>query len=132
MIVRGSTPTHVFVFPQAISLPHIKEVFITYVQDGRVVIDKRLADAEINTTTRTIEVQLSQDNTMGFVVYRKPKLNLVNIQLKIAFVDGTVCHSRVMREKVCNQLLDGCVYDDGTFYDDESDDKLDYDGGELA
>lgn len=126
MIVRGSTPTHVFNFPYSIN--NVKEAFITYKQDGRVVLDKRLADAKVDKTAKTISLRLTQENTMAFVVNRKPKDNIVEIQVKLLFNNGEVVHSHKIRERVQDGLLDAKAYAGGGSFDD---DEIIYDGGSM-
>lgn len=127
MIVRGSTPTHVFNFPH--SIDNVKEAFITYKQDGRVVLDKRLADAKVDKTAKTISLRLTQENTMAFVVNRKPKDNIVEIQVKLLFNNGEVVHSHKIRERVQDGLLDAKAYAGSGSFDD--DDSVIWDGGEF-
>ena len=131
MIVRGSTPTHVFNFPYSIN--NVKEAFITYKQDGRVVLDKRLADAKINKTAKTISLQLTQENTMAFVVNRKPKDNIVDIQVKLLFANGEVVHSHAIRERVQDGLLDAKAYagSSGGSSDFDDNDEIIWDGGSM-
>ncbi len=112
MIVRGTTPTHVFNIP--FSIDKITEAYITYEQDGRTVIDKRLDDIEADIFENTLTLQLTQDNTLGFVVNEKPRDNIVTIQIKLLFDSDIVCCSRPIRDWVVNAVRDGKIYADSS------------------
>ena len=46
MIIRGTTPYHNFILP--ILAEDIKEVYVTYLQNKEVILDKGKEDVEIN------------------------------------------------------------------------------------
>ena len=45
MLTRGTTPYHSFVLP--LSTADIGEMYITYLQNGNVIVEKALADIDI-------------------------------------------------------------------------------------
>lgn len=49
---RGSTPTHVFTL--SIPVEEIKSLRLTYVQGGKIVLDKTEADVKMSGATVTI------------------------------------------------------------------------------
>ena len=127
MIIRGTTPTHVFHIP--FSIAHVVEVYITYTQDNRVVVDKRLDDLKIDIHNNTLSLQLTQDNTLGFCFNNKYRDNIVLIEVKLLFDNNIICTSRPIRDKVVNQLRDGKIYADSAAT--PLGETVVYDGGEI-
>lgn len=107
MIVRGTTPLHTFALPFPIS--DISEVFVTYTQNDKVVIEKNRNDIEIDVETNTLFVPLSQDDTLTFKVYEKYVNNIVLIQMRVLMTDGSSCASEIIKERVSNVLKDGVI-----------------------
>lgn len=60
---RGTTPKHIFTFPFETSL--IKQLKITYVQRDKIILEKYLADCELDVNTAS--VTLTQEDTFLFV-----------------------------------------------------------------
>ena len=58
----GTTPKHTFTFPFETSL--IKELKITYAQKNKTVLEKHLADCEIE--TNSVSCTLTQEETFNF------------------------------------------------------------------
>ena len=57
MLTRGTTPYHSFLLPFAVE--DINEIYITYMQNNEVVIEKTLSDIEID--------NVDQDTLNGFI-----------------------------------------------------------------
>ena len=107
MIIRGTTPNHIFHIPFSIS--SVTDAYITYKQDGRVVIDKALKDLSVDLDNNTLSLQLTQDNTMGFCFNHKYRDNIVTIQIKLVFKNNIICLSRPIRDKILDQVRDSQV-----------------------
>lgn len=90
-MIRGTTPTHIFNIPLDASL--IKDVKITYVQGGEIVLERRAKDCEINGSTVT--VQLTQEETFKFNCNKK-----VYFQVRVLTTGGEVVASRVISADV--------------------------------
>ena len=59
----GTTPKHIFTFPFETS--KIKQLKITYVQRGKLILKKYLKDCEID--TNSVSVNLTQEDTFLFM-----------------------------------------------------------------
>ena len=58
----GTTPKHTFTFPFETDI--IQELKITYAQNNKIVLEKRLADCEIK--TNSVSCTLTQAETFNF------------------------------------------------------------------
>lgn len=125
MIIRGTTPTHVFHIP--FSIDGIVATYITYAQDDRIVVDKRLDEISADVFTNTITVNLSQDDTLAFSCKKKYSDNIVLIQIKLLYENDIVCVSIPIREKVVDIIKDGKIYVDSESA--KPGDVIVYDGG---
>lgn len=94
---RGTTPTHTF--KTNINLTEAR-VFVTYVQDGRTILEKTGQDVSV--TNNSVSVTLTQKETLAF----KPSKR-VNIQIRYVFQDGTAGASNVMNVEVSDVLKEG-------------------------
>lgn len=94
---RGTTPTNTF--KTSIDLTGA-EVFVTYAQGGKTVLEKSGADLEI--TEDAVSVRLTQADTLSFTAAQR-----VSIQLRCVFPDGTACASNIMGADVGAILKDG-------------------------
>lgn len=108
MIVRGTTPLHTFALP--FPIVDISEVFITYMQNDKIIIEKGKEDIEIDVENNTLFVPLSQDDTLAFLVHKRNYIdNIVLIQIRVLMDDGSSCASDIIRERVCDVLKDGVL-----------------------
>ena len=80
----GTTPTHTFTLPFEKEL--VADLRISYSQDKKVILTKKLSDVEI--VDNDINVTLTQEETFQF---KSKKMAIV--QLKIKTVDGQVFNS---------------------------------------
>ena len=93
-MIRGTTPTHKF-YADDINLENIEELYITYAQGKKVIIEKTLEDVELNTEENSISVFLTQEDTLKFKTtqwsYLYPNENkrdmMVEVQIRIKFND---------------------------------------------
>lgn len=92
----GTTPKHTFTFPFETSL--IKELKITYAQDKRIILEKYLADCEVDTDS--VSYQLTQEETFLFA----DTLN-VEIQVRVLTNAGEALASPV-RVVTADRCLD--------------------------
>ncbi len=86
MIERGATPLHTFTVDEDCRLAEV--IYITYVQHGRVVVEKTIND--ITVEEDTITVQLSQEDTLRF------DESETRIQIRARFPGGRAIKSEVM------------------------------------
>lgn len=77
----GGTPLHTFELEK--DLPNVADLLISYAQNERVILRKRLADCTLG--KNTISTRLTQDDTIRF-----NDTHRVTIQLKIKTDTGEV------------------------------------------
>ena len=95
-MLTGGTPLHVFELDRDTS--NIVAVLISYTQNGRVLLRKRLQDCEM--VGNKISTRLTQEDTLRFSEdYR------VKIQIKVKLDTGEVIPSDVITKTV-RQCLD--------------------------
>ena len=94
---KGGTPTHTFNVSIDTSL--IKEVKITYSQDGKALLSKRTGDCQIE--AGKILTRLSQEDTFLF-----DGSKFVNIQIRVLTHEGDVLPSKVITVSVAECLDD--------------------------
>jgi len=110
MIYRGTTPIHIFSFP--FTEDKVEVLYITYFQKGKVIFEKTLDDVTFDEINSTIEVQITQEETLAFEKYTfldKTRDSLVLIQIRTKLVDGECWVSEVMKERVGDVLKDGII-----------------------
>lgn len=128
MIVRGTTPYHSFVLP--LQVEDISYLYITYLQNGEVILDKNLSSGEIivenvvdeleNASMENLEneeaehycqatVHLTQEDTLKFTFYPAAIKNIAVIQLRILGVNGEAYASEPVRERIFGVLKDGVI-----------------------
>ena len=98
---RGTTPTHTFTVD--LDLTTAQEIYLTYEQEqGLEVyeIEKTKADMEI--TADTIQVKLTQAETLKFNTTTK-----VKIQFRAIFEDGNAVASNIMTASADEILKEG-------------------------
>lgn len=89
----GTTPTHTFKFPFDVSM--IKELKITYRQEGKIVLEKYSNNFHLY--DNTAEIKLTQEDTFLF------KEGIVDIQLRALTNTGDAIKTEVyqIRADVC-------------------------------
>lgn len=96
---RGTTPTHTFTFPTDVDLESMSVIFISYAQDGTVVVEKEKDDLEI--VGNQIRLGLSQADTLKF------RPGAVKIQLRAKAADGRAVASNIISTTTREILKDG-------------------------
>lgn len=125
MIIRGTTPYHNFILP--ILAKDIKEVYVTYLQNKEVILDKGKEDVEINDLVDLYEnasmeelpedernscqltVHLTQEDTLSFHFYPAAKKNIAVIQIRILTTDDEAFASMPINERIFGVLHDGVI-----------------------
>ena len=127
MIIRGTTPYHNFILP--ILAEDIKEVYVTYLQNKEVILDKGKEDVEINDLVDLYEnasveelpedesnscqltVHLTQEDTLSFHFYPAAKKNIAVIQIRILTTNDEAFASMPINERIFGVLHDGVIPD---------------------
>lgn len=106
MTRRGTTPIHKFWLKtkqgEPIDLRSAVVVYMTYKQDGRVIVEKTKDDMTI--TEDLIEIQLSQTDTLGFCDKKE-----VEIECRARFADDQAIASCIVKTPVCKILKEGVI-----------------------
>ena len=132
MIVRGTTPYHSFVLP--ITSDEIETLYITYMQNNEVVLDKQLGeegveiedsnfetenasvessnDEEVLAPSSKLTVHLTQEETLGFTFYPAAKKNIAVIQVRVLDKNGEAYASDPIMERIFGVLKDGVIGDE--------------------
>jgi hypothetical protein len=79
IMIRGTTPTHIFNIPFDTSL--VDEVKVTYAQDDVVVLEKHTVDCTLEGAT--ISVTLTQEDTFLFNCKKA-----VEVQIRVLTING--------------------------------------------
>lgn len=113
---RGTTPTHTF--HTDVDLTEARAVFVTYAQDGEVIIERSLEDG-VEVTEDTVSVTLTQEETLRLEavmakhlsiaddIFKLQKASKVLIQIRAAFPDGSSVASNIVSVGVQDVLKDG-------------------------
>jgi hypothetical protein len=132
MIIRGTTPYHNFILP--IVVEDIKAIYVTYLQNEEVILNKSLIEGEesdssefILANLRDLEnasmeqlteeernscqltLHLSQEDTLAFHFYPAARKNIAVIQIRILTVDDEAFASMPINERIFGVLLDGVI-----------------------
>lgn len=125
MIVRGTTPYHSFILP--LLAEDISEIYITYLQNGEVILDKGSANVTIDNVVDLLEnasmenlteeelnssqvtVHLSQEDTLKFTFYPAARKNIAVVQIRLLTTDGEAFASNPIRERIFGVLKDGVI-----------------------
>lgn len=94
---RGTTPTNVF--RTDVDLENASVLFVSYKQNGKVVLEKSLEDVRIKKTLVT--VNLTQKETLLF------QDGIVTIQIRAKFPDNTAIASNLIRTTAEEIVKDG-------------------------
>ena len=131
MIIRGTTPYHNFILP--VLAEDIKAVYVTYLQNEKVVLNKSLIEGEesgddfILMNLRDLEnasmellteeernscqltLHLSQEDTLAFKFYPAASKNIAVIQIRILTINDEAFASLPINERIFGVLLDGPI-----------------------
>ena len=64
-IIRGTTPTITINVRSDIDLSQVADIWVYIYQQNEIVIDKQLADVQIDAENKKITVSLSQEDTLS-------------------------------------------------------------------
>ncbi len=130
MIIRGTTPYHNFILP--ILAEDIKAIYITYLQNEEVILDKSVVEGQsddeiIITNLKDLEnasmeqmteeelnsceltLHLTQEDTLKFHFYSAAKKNIAVIQIRILTTDDEAFASMPINERIFGVLHDGVI-----------------------
>lgn len=128
MIIRGTTPYHNFILP--ILADNIKAVYVTYLQNEEVILDKSIKDVTIvnlldlyeNASVEELSeeeqgscqltVHLSQEDTLKFSFFPAARKNIAVIQIRLLTTDDEAFASEPVKERIFGVLHDGVITDD--------------------
>ena len=130
MITRGTTPYHTFIVPLAPE--QIDEVYVTYLQNGEIILDKsssdltiteveletenaHMEDYEENPSEETsnknsqITLHLTQEDTLKFHFLPAAEKNIAVVQLRILDTQGEAFASEPVQERIYGVLKEGVI-----------------------
>ena len=136
MIIRGTTPYHNFILP--ILAEEISAIYVTYLQNNEVVLDKSGSTDDFEITnlidlenasmedlseeeqqSSQLTLHLSQEDTLKFHFYPAAKKNIAVIQIRILTTDNEAFASMPINERIFGVLHDGVIPDEEEDEDDE-------------
>jgi len=127
MIIRGTTPYHNFILP--ILAEDIKAIYVTYLQNEEVILDKSKDDVTITNlvdlydnasvedlsedeqSSCQLTVHLSQEDTLKFGFFPAARKNIAVIQIRLLTTDDEAFASDPVRERIFGVLHDGVITD---------------------
>ena len=124
MIVRGTTPYHSFIIP--LEPEKISELYVTYLQNDEVILDKTITDISIEPVEEELEnasmeeptefvvssqvtIHLTQEDTLSFHFYPAAEKNIAVIQVRLLTTDGEAYASNPVNERIFGVLKDGVI-----------------------
>ena len=128
MIIRGTTPYHNFILP--VLVEDIDAVYVTYLQNEEVIIDKSNLTDEMEITNLSdlenasmeelseeeqsscqLTIHLTQEDTLKFHFYPAAKKNIAVIQIRILTTNGEAYASMPVNERIFGVFHDGVIPD---------------------
>ena len=125
MITRGTTPYHSFVLP--LKTEDISQVYITYLQNNEVILDKSISDVEIADIEDEYEnasmnepledfvpsceltIHLTQEDTLKFHFYPAAEKNVAVVQIRVLTTEGEAYASEPIHERIFGVLKEGVI-----------------------
>jgi len=124
MIVRGTTPYHSFIIP--LEPEKISALYVTYLQNNEVVLDKSITDVTIESVEEKLEnasmeepeefvissqitLHLTQEDTLAFHFYPAAEKNIAVIQIRLLTSEGEAYASDPVQERIFGVLKDGVI-----------------------
>lgn len=124
MIVRGTTPYHSFIIP--LEPEKISALYVTYLQNNEVVLDKSITDVTIEPVEEKLEnasmeepekfvissqitLHLTQEDTLAFHFYPAAEKNIAVIQIRLLTNEGEAYASDPVQERIFGVLKDGVI-----------------------
>ena len=123
--MRGTTPYHSFILP--LRAEQIDEIWVTYTQNGVLVLDKtkeditltnfedlyenasmeELTEEELNSCQAVLH--LTQEDTLGFTFYPAAEKNIAVIQVRILDTSGEAYGSDPIHERIMGVIKNGVI-----------------------
>ena len=125
MITRGTTPYHSFVLP--LKTEDISEVYVTYLQNNEIIIDKSISDIELIDIEDEYEnasmnepledfipsceltIHLTQEDTLKFHFYPAAEKNIAVVQIRVLTTEREAYASEPIHERIFGILKDGVI-----------------------
>lgn len=125
MIMRGTTPYHSFILP--IKAEEIDKIYLTYLQNDKVILDKTNEDVTITDIVDLYEnasmeelteeelnscqvvLHMSQEDTLAFKFYPAAEKNIAVIQVRLLTTDGEAYASDPVTERIMGVLKNGVI-----------------------
>lgn len=125
MITRGTTPHHSFVLP--LKTEDISEVYITYLQNNKIIVEKSISDVQIIDIEDEYEnasmnepledfissceltIHLTQEDTLKFHFYPAAEKNIAVVQIRVLTTEGEAYASEPIHERIFGILKDGVI-----------------------
>ena len=98
---RGTTPTHVFTLPDDVPLQDFTTMYMTYSQNGKVVVEKTQTDFTVDTEGHKIRLKFTQADSLRF------QPGAVQIQLRAKTAQGNAVASNIITTNAMDVLKDG-------------------------
>lgn len=109
MITRGTTPYYTFDLP--FGMDNIDNLFITYLQNKEIILDKELGTDGVSLETSEespdsskLNVHLTQEETLKFNFYPAAEKNIAVVQIRVLDKDGEAYALPPKRERVYGVL----------------------------
>ena len=102
-MIRATTPTFTFRFPQQISVTDIEEVVLTFKQAGIKKLVKYLDDLTVDVEKNAFELELSQTDTKAFIADEDCEIDMRPM------IDGKVYHTEIVYTDVKRVLNDEVI-----------------------
>jgi hypothetical protein len=99
-MIRGTTPLLEFTVP--FDTRQLAEAYVTLAQSGKVVVDKKLEDCEVD--THKLSVRLTQEETL-----RLDDGYVTEIQIRVRTIEGEALASNIIAERTDRILKDGVI-----------------------
>ncbi len=103
-IIRGTTPNITCTVPYDVPLLEADEVWLSIKQDGCLVVDRKLTDNGVRLQGQTIIADLTQDETLAFKTYPKPKIGV-----RIRFGNEAVASSAPQEVRILDVVKSGVI-----------------------
>lgn len=125
MIMRGTTPYHSFILP--LRAEQVSHIWVTYTQNGTLILDKQDADMDITNIEDLYEnasmeeltdeekqssqvvLHLTQEDTLKFKFYPAAEKNIAVIQVRILTNEDEAYASDPVTERVMGVIKDGVI-----------------------
>ena len=107
MIVRGTTPYHSFILP--LTSDKIDTLYITYLQNDEIVLDKQLGEQGVEIEDSNFESENASVEPLEEGVVDITPSSKVTIQIRVLDKDGEAYASDPITERIFGVLKDGVI-----------------------